>query len=132
MIGTAAVAVAAAIVVAVVVPSGGSGDFRALGAQAVRVSSTGRSTAGEPPTTAAPTTTAPTTTPPTTATPSTADPARCTGGPHCVGGWNLDTCEGYLGAVLSAGRPPSSGEVQHLWLECGIDLTAEPAGQGSR
>jgi len=38
-----------------------------------------------------------------------------------VDGWDLDTCEGYLGAVENDGRPASSGEVQYLWIECGID-----------
>lgn len=66
---------------------------------------------------------------PTAAPPNTepADPAHCTGGPSCERGWNLETCDGYLGAVLTSGRAPSSGEVMYLQTECGIDLTDEPA-----
>jgi len=72
------------------------------------------------------TTIAPSTAPPTTAPPiAPSDPAHCTGGPHCDRGWNLDTCAGFLGAVQSAGRPPSSGEVQYLYVECGIDYRGE-------
>lgn len=33
----------------------------------------------------------------------------------------LETCEDFLEAVQTAGRPPSSGEIQYLWIECGID-----------
>ena len=124
VVGAAAVAIVAAIavVVAVVVPSRESRDFGALGERAVQLSSTTTT----PTTSTAPPTT--TTVPPTTATSSTADSAHCTAGPNCVNGWNLDTCEGYLGAVLSAGRAPSSGEIQYLWLECGIDIAGEAPG----
>jgi hypothetical protein len=144
VVGAAAVAIVAAIavVVAVVVPSRESRDFGALGERAVQLSSTTTTpttstapptTTTVPPITAASTTTIaapPTTTtmPPTTATSPTADSAHCTEGPNCVNGWNLDTCEGYLGAVLSAGRAPSSGEIQYLWLECGIDIAGEAPG----
>lgn len=72
------------------------------------------------PTTAAPTT-GPTAPPPTTTAPPPADPAHCTSGPNCERGWNLDTCEGFLGAVDTAGRPATSGETQYLFIECGID-----------
>ena len=124
VVGAAAVALVAAIavVVAVVVPSRESRDFGALGERAVQLSSTTTT----PTTSTAPPTT--TTVPPTTATSSTADSAHCTEGPNCMNGWNLDTCEGYLGAVLSAGRAPSSGEIQYLWLECGIDIAGEAPG----
>lgn len=30
-------------------------------------------------------------------------------------------CDEFLREVQSAGRPPTSGEVQYLWFECGID-----------
>ena len=35
---------------------------------------------------------------------------------------DLNTCDGFLAAVQNAGRPPSSGEVQYLYIECGIDI----------
>ncbi len=33
-----------------------------------------------------------------------------------------DECQEFLNEVLSAGRPPSSGETQYLYVVCGIDI----------
>ena len=123
--GIVAIAILAAVaVLAVMVSSGDRHDYRAVAESAARLSSTTTETTSTT-TTARPTTTA--ATPPPTPS-STADPARCTEGPNCVDGWTLDTCEGFLGAVQSAGRPPSSGEIQYLWIECGIDITGDIPG----
>jgi hypothetical protein len=98
-----------------------------LAAATTTIPATAAPTTTAAPPTAAPTTLAPppTTVPLTTIAPTTApapvDLAHCTGGPHCERGWNLDTCEGYLGAVKTANRPASSGETQYLFTECGID-----------
>jgi len=35
-------------------------------------------------------------------------------------------CDQYLHGVLTAGRPPSSGEIQYLYIECGIDYYQIP------
>lgn len=143
--GLVAIAIVATVgVVAAVASSGEGHDYRAVAETAARLSSrtttiasvtTTSTTAATSTTTSAPPTTTSTTAQPTTTTavppptpPSTADPARCTEGPNCVDGWNLDTCEGFLGAVQSAGRAPSSGEIQYLWIECGIDLTGDIPG----
>lgn len=134
--GIAAIAIVATVaVIAVLASSGDSHDFRVVAESAARLSSTTTTSTTTTSTTAPTTSAPPTTVQPTTTTaappstlPSTSDPGRCTEGPNCVDGWNLDTCEGFLGAVQSAGRSPSSGEIQHLWIECGIDLTRDIPG----
>ena len=82
-------------------------DFRALADLASRPPSTTTTTT----TTAATTTAA---TPPATVLPEPdqSDP----------GAPSQDECQEFLNEVLSAGRPPSSGETQYLYEYCGIDI----------
>ena len=128
--GVVAIAIVGTVaVVGVMASAGDSHDYRAVAQSAARLSSTTTTSTTTTSTTTTSTTALTTTTAaPPPAPPSTADPARCTEGPNCVDGWNLDTCEGFLGAVQAAGRPPSSGEIQYLWIECGIDITGDIPG----
>lgn len=88
-----------------------AGDFRALADYASRPPSTTTSST----TTTTTTTTAPPTTAPTTTVPPESE-ASDPGTP------SANECQDFLNEVLSAGRPPSSGETQYLYVNCGIDI----------
>jgi hypothetical protein len=120
--GTIIVAiVAAAATVSVVAPAEDAREFRGLAEIAARLSSattttsTTSTTTTTSPTTATTTTSAPTTTaPPATVAPE-ADPSD-------PGAPSAGECQAFLNEVLAAGRPPTSGETQYLWVLCGINI----------